>query len=241
MRRTSSPLAIRLFLAVCVLILGTSYAPADLIQPGFDLLATDPDYTFVDLTDMGLGMVPLMGVPFDTGNIGDTDTIVQRLTGIDPFPVGGTGMVQIELVALFLMSQNPVIFPDGTIADMYVTVNRDGDFNIPVYIFRPPSQGAMQVRHELDDGGTFDSLLNVFGNAILTQVGGDPFDRSQVIFVFQAPPVHLMAMAVDWTHVPPDNYPVDDRYPAGSFYVRGPFTEQEEMLAAHGILPARIP
>jgi hypothetical protein len=238
MLRTSFWLTAMALAAPCALFLGTGRACADPIQPGFDLLATVPDQTFVDLTPLGLGVVPLMGVPFDTDRIGDTDTIVQRTTGIDPFPIGGSGIVQIQLVGLFLVSQNPVVFPDGTMADMYVTVNLNGDLPIPIYAQMPPSRGQMQVRHELTDGGTFQSFFDVFANVIFTQVGGDPFDPGQVIGVFVSPVVHFMATA-DWSHIPPDNYPVDDRYPAGSFYVPRPFTEAE-MLAAHGIRPASV-
>ena len=97
----------------------TNDAWADAIAPGFDLYVTDPDTTFVDFgpspipadffcpgSNPFVGIVPLQGVPLTPfiPGLGDTDTIVERLDGIDPFDVPtGVDTIDIELVALSLV------------------------------------------------------------------------------------------------------------------------------------------
>ena len=120
------------FLAAWVVlaVVGTSnLARADEIFPGFDLFATAPSppdpQTFVDLTIQSgglVGIVPLEGNLFGPG---DTDTIVERLTGSGPlFPVpGGEATIEIELVALSLRSVSPIFIDPGgggAFFDMFV-------------------------------------------------------------------------------------------------------------------------
>lgn len=111
-----------------LLILGvffSSIASSSTIEPGFDLFATPANVnTQVEIVE-GLpirlrGNTALLNPP---GNLFQTDTIVARTQ-----PLDGTGVIPIELVALSLVSVNPVELSQiddeltGT-ADMFVTVN----------------------------------------------------------------------------------------------------------------------
>jgi hypothetical protein len=176
------------------------------IGPGFNLFATVP-FSF-DLFGDG-NLVMLEGKPFGPGN---TDTIVQRTGSL---PAGGTGDTPIELVELSLQSVSPVKI--GTsFYDVFVTIDKLG-LGIPQPDPLPPSVGMIHVLTHVDTadggGGTFDSPLDVVADLILQPVtGGTPLH-------FADPnAVHLEAMGVSWSHTPPPNYPVDDRYPAGDFY-----------------------
>jgi hypothetical protein len=129
-----------------------------------------------------VGIVPLEGNPFGPG---DTDTIVERITGSGPpFNVGDVAVIDIELVALSLRSVSPVDL-GGTFFDMDV---------ISGSLFgEPPNPiGQMTVTHGDPNGGTFvtdflpidfkatftevGNLLNtfdVFGNILFTNTNGD--------------------------------------------------------------------
>jgi hypothetical protein len=86
-------------------------ASAGPIGPGFDLFQTVPFTAELSV----LGMVPLVGVPIGPGN---TDTIVQRMGDL---PSGEGGMLPIELVALSLMSSQPVDI-GGSFFDVFADV-----------------------------------------------------------------------------------------------------------------------
>ncbi len=129
--------------------------------------------------------MPLEGNPVG-GALGNTDTIVLRKDGIGPFgPPSGTGTIDIELVALSLVSVNPVDLTPlggpfiGVFADLHVTINKEtedigaaggnddgvcdgGETCTTVAgIAQPdalsPSIGQMKVNHTVTDGGDFDS------------------------------------------------------------------------------------
>ncbi len=142
-------------------------AIADPILPGFDYFLTPPGGAFVDL---GFGAIPLEGVPLPNFNLGLTDTVVARM---DPGPPeGGTGIIDIELVALHLKSVTPVdLTPVGgpPAADLHITIDAsdrfftsgmsgttphpDGTgagpsyFNLPV-LPSPASIGNMEMMHD---------------------------------------------------------------------------------------------
>ena len=160
------------FLAAWVVlaVVGTSNsARATPICPGFDLFATAPSppdpQTFVDLTipSGGLvGIVPLKGDPFGPG---DTDTIVERITGSGaPFDLGDVAPIDIELVALSLVSVDPVDI-GGTDFIMHV---------ISGSLLGEPANplGLMTVTHSDPNGGTFvTDLLPINYKATFTEVG----------------------------------------------------------------------
>jgi hypothetical protein len=105
---------------------GAGAAHADPILPGFDYFLTPPGGAFVDL---GMGPIPLQGVPLPNMSLGLTDTVVARK---DPGPPeGGTGIIDIELVALHLRSVNPIDVDPGptfTPADLHITLDSSDRF-----------------------------------------------------------------------------------------------------------------
>lgn len=90
--------------------------PAAAQSAGFDLLQTASGSS-VDLSSVGLGVVPLQGVPI-APSLGNTDTIMHR-------DANGPGSVPLHVFALFMKSKSPVTF-NGTSCDVYVTINDSG-------------------------------------------------------------------------------------------------------------------
>ena len=143
----------RLVLAAVLLIATTTVTRADFeVAEGWDLWVTDSGGT-------SFGGFPFEGVPlgnFNFGafgggiqNVGDTDTIIQRL---EPAVVGGAGetsSIGIEMVAFQLQSVGPIDLGFG-LADHFVTLNEDF-----------PSTGELKVTFDNMDGGTYDSTLDV--------------------------------------------------------------------------------
>ena len=141
---------------VITIALGAGHAAsADPIGPGFDLFTTLPG-TFAIIP--GIGTVNFMaGPPVIPGT--NTDTIVQRLQGINPFPVGGMGTIEIVLRELSLQSVAPVNI-GGTFFDVFVS--------------ELPNQalGSMTVFHTTVGGGTYNSTLPVDALLTFMPVGG---------------------------------------------------------------------
>jgi len=166
------------------------------IGPGFDLFSTPPGGGILPLSQMipGAADVPLVGMPIGPGN---TDTIVQRRTGL---PDGGTGVIETEIVALSLMSIAPVNIM-GSFFDVFVTLDP---------LMR--SGGQVIVTGHGTGGGTFDSFFDVFTEITFTEVG-NPMNRMVVPRQDQ-----LTSMGSMWSHDPPPAYPQDPRYPPGGFY-----------------------
>ena len=153
-------------MVVCALVVvgitvgASTTALATSIGSGFDLFATIPR-TFVALglppdffgpgSDPFFGEVDLKGDPIGPGN---TDTIVERKQGINPFGDGDTGIIDIEIVELSLTSIDPIPVTGGAGA---------GDWDVHVGLSPTPSTGTMTIHHDATtEGGTFDSQLEVF-------------------------------------------------------------------------------
>jgi len=196
---------------------------ADPIGPGFDLFHTLPG-TFHNIPNMGIGVVFFQGgrpLLDDT----NTDTIVERLQGIDPFPVGGTGTIPIILRGLSLQSVVPVNI-GGTFFDIFATAAATQDL------------GSMTVVHSTANGGTFTSTLPV--NVLLTfmQVGGG--------MSFSTTFSTILTANCAWSHTPPPNYPMPPQFPSGRFFVVGPCIEFSPLQngvsnEVHVVEPARTP
>lgn len=209
--------AIRIFVLACVLGIGsglTNLAWADAIGPGFDLFSTPPGGAFLDLSPLGVGIIPLTG-----NGIGgsDTDTIVERLGGL---PAGGTGVIPIELVALSLMSVDPVPIPafGGSFFDVFVTINA-GLFPasvLPQPDALAPSMGTMVVTsHNDPTGGTFDSFFDVFADIIFKDTA------TGAVSSFPSPLVTLSSTGTPWVHTASPSF---GAYPTGGFFVPGGIT-----------------
>ncbi len=122
---------------------------ASAILPGFDLFSTPAEGAY---HIQGATLVYLEGDPIDPPNLGNTDTIVERLDGIDPFEhPDGEATIDIELVALSLKSIQPVTLDLGdgfgpSLYDLHVDLDPNAT---------PPIVGSMTVSHEDPNGGTF--------------------------------------------------------------------------------------
>src|SRR5947209_13433877 len=172
MKRLSlSTLFIRI-LTVAAMLFACSLAAAAQ-SAGYDLLETGSGAS-VDLSSIGLGQVPLQGVPIQ-GATGSADTIMHRTQDV---PAGG-GSVPVELYALSMKSQNSVTF-QGRQADVYVTVNNSGGnistSSLPQPDALSPSTGTVTVRSD----GTFDSSSTINAQLVCTTAGCNPANSAAV-------------------------------------------------------------
>ena len=169
--------------------------PADFFWPG-----SDP---FHDL-------VPLEGDPTGPGNI---DTRVERLDGINPFPVGAPAQpIDIELVALSLKSVDPI------------TVSMNGGASTELWdvymdLSGPQPIGTMDVDHAQANGGAFDAILPVQPRFTFVRVGN--LDVRVLDTVAEGIwPFHLETPAPEpWVHnMLPGDMHAAAGVPAGDFY-----------------------
>src|SRR5438270_4496885 len=212
MKRLSlSTLFIRI-LTVAAMLFACSLAAAAQ-SAGYDLLETGSGAS-VDLSSIGLGQVPLQGVPIQ-GSTGSTDTIMHRTQDM---PSGG-GSVPVEVYALFMKRQNSVTF-QGRQADVYVSINNSGGTISTSTVPQPdslsPSTGTVTVRTD----GTFDSSITINAQLIFTTAGGNPANSSDVIGHQAASPITLSSTSSSWTSSAPAGYPSSSSYPSGGFYPR---------------------
>jgi len=171
-------------------------ASASSIAPGFDIFTT-PNGT-ASIAVPGVGAVVLNSNPIDS-QLWNTDTIVQRKQGIDfdPHP-GGSGTIEIELVALSLRSAAPVDI-GGSFFDVFVTIDALGLPTIPQPDVLTPSIGTMTINHEFDNGGTFTAEFpSVAVNVILQQVG-NPSNMFSLVVEDSL----TTAVPALWSHFPP--------------------------------------
>lgn len=210
MKRFSSPLFQGLFVAVMLFACSLMAAAQ---SAGYDLLQTGSGAS-IDLSSMGLGQVPLQGVPIQ-GSTGSTDTIMHRTQDV---PSGG-GTVPVVLYALSMKSQNSVTF-QGQQADVYVTVNNSGgaisSSSLPQPDSLSPSTGTVTVRSD----GTFDSSITINAQIIFTRAGGNPSNSADVLGHQAASPISLTSTNSSWSASAPSGYPSSSSYPSGGFYPR---------------------
>src|SRR5437763_9890005 len=212
MKRLSlSTLFIRI-LTVAAMLFACSLAAAAQ-SAGYDLLETGSGAS-VDLSSIGLGQVPLQGVPIQ-GSAGSTDTIMHRTQDV---PSGG-GSVPVEVYALSMKSQNHVTF-QGRQADVYVTINNSGGAistnTVPQPDSLSPSTGTVTVRTD----GTFDSSITINAQLIFTTAGGNPANSSDVLGHQAASPITLSSTNSSWSSSASSGYPSSSTYPSGGFYPR---------------------
>lgn len=148
---------------------GPVVTPRDL-PAGFDLFETDPQQThfiFGGATSIpagffGPGSQPWDGsvkfcgqplVTFGGHDVGDADTVIQRLGGLTLPGPGSSATVPIELVSLSLVSCEPITIQVGNTTEQW-----DVKMGLSP---RGKSQGSMTVRQTSANGGTFDSQLSV--------------------------------------------------------------------------------
>ncbi|MEX1230381.1 MAG: PEP-CTERM sorting domain-containing protein [Planctomycetaceae bacterium] len=146
----------------------------------FDWLHVVPgqfSWVNVDFSTFGGGVIPvsLIGSPFPSPLVPgtNTDTIVERETGL---PAGGTGPIDIEIVALQLRSVAPVAVVDSFF-DVFVELD----------LGAPPSTGEVNItQHDDPTGGTFDSFFDVFVTITLDEQIGTGHEVQQQQYAMQS-------------------------------------------------------
>ncbi|NOT02945.1 MAG: hypothetical protein HOP29_20295 [Phycisphaerales bacterium] len=138
-------------------------------EPSDDLWTTPPgsetSYSFADTplpadffgtgSDPFTGTVRLMGEALDPDNLGPADTIVRRLEDLCPTDEGESVTVAIEIVALRLVSVEPITatFNGGQNPEPF-------DVQVCLSSF-PQPQGMITITLDEEDCGTFDSMIPV--------------------------------------------------------------------------------
>ncbi len=184
------------------------------ISIGTDLFTTPDGTAFIDLTgsDLGLGIVDLNGNPIP-GEPGGADTIVERLTGLG---AGETGTIDIELVALSLVSAAPVE-NGGSFFDVFVTLDDSQD-----------SPGVMTIltHDDVAGGGTWESFFDVFVKLTFVDI-----DTGLSNTFFAQDRIDPPAIPNQWIHSGNDNF-----LPVGVTRHEGPHPETVSVPAPPALL-----
>jgi hypothetical protein len=184
------------YMAVVAALLLASSLPALAQGAGYDLFQTGANAS-VDLSSIGLGVVPLQGVPIQSAT-GVADTIMYRPEAV---PSGG-GVIPVYVFALFMESQNPVTF-NGQSTDIYVTVNASNGV-IPTSVLPQPdslpaSSGTITV---YPNTGTFDSSITVNADLIFMPHGVSPTNSSAMLAHQAATPITMSQTGSSYTTSP---------------------------------------
>ena len=198
-------------LAMLALLAASAVASAQ--TAGYDLLQTGSGAS-IDLTSVGLGNVPLNGVPIQ-GSTGSTDTIMHRTQDV---PQGG-GTVPLEVSALFMKSASSINY-NGQQVDVYVTINNSGG-KVSTSVLPQPdslsgSTGTMTVRTD----GTFDSSFNVNADVIFVKAGTSVTNSANYVGHQAASTISLSSTNSTYTTAPPSGYPNSATFPSGGIYPR---------------------
>lgn len=191
MRRTATALvALAMFGAMMALVPAAEAIPVDSadrsvttrdLPAGYDLFETDPQQTQFDFGGLGglpadffaPGSQPFNGTiklcgrqlgSFGGHDVGDADTVVQRLGAMTLPGPGSSATVPIELVQLNLVSCEPITVQVGTQAQIW-------DVQVDLSPTQR-SQGTMTVHQAGANGGTFDSQLLVLPRFTFIGPGG---------------------------------------------------------------------
>ena len=215
MKNLMSHMLTRSFVLKSLLVLSILAASvfASAQTAGYDLLQTGSGAS-IDLSSVGLGNVPLNGVPIQTST-GNTDTIMHRTQDV---PQGG-GTVPLEVTALFMKSASSVTF-SGQQVDVYVTINNSGG-KVSTSVLPQPdtlsaSTGTMTIR--TDD--TFDSSFSVNADVIFVKAGTSVTNSANYVGHQAAKTISLSSTNSTYTTTPPAGYPSSSTFPSGGIYPR---------------------
>ncbi len=208
---------VRIFAVAGLLIAGSLIASAQ--TAGYDLLQTGSGAS-VDLSNFGLGSVPLQGVPIQTST-GNTDTIMHRTAN-------GPGSVPVNVYALFMKNSGSVSY-GGNAADVYITINNSGGNISTTTLPQPdtltPSTGTVTI-----GTSTFDSRITINADVIIVRAGTGV--NGTVLKHGTASAITLTSTASPWSSTPPPGYPSNPGLPSGGFYPRPSHT------GPHPVVPA---
>jgi hypothetical protein len=199
--------------------------PLSAQSAGYDLLQTGSGAS-IDLSSVGLGNVPLQGVPIQSST-GSTDTIIHRTQDI---PSGG-GSSALDLTALFMKSTSSVTY-QGQQVDVYVTRNNSGGTISTSVLPQPDSVSASSGSVSVRSDGTFDSSITVNADVIFVRAGTSVTNSANYVGHGAAPSVTMTSSGSSWSSTPPAGYPSSGSYPSGGFYPRPVHT------GAHPVVPS---
>ncbi len=185
--------------------------PGCAVYPGLDLFttpgngATYDDFSATpipaDFFDPGsdpfTGVVTLQGVPLaPLSPLGPSDTIVKRRAPVSLPNPGDSGTIPIEIVALNLVSVNPI------------TVTHNGGSNPEQWQMgvclsgaAPQQQGSMQLRRgscDCAEGGSFSSVLPVLPKLVFTRTLPTPAVRILDFGAVALPPILFQVTGGRW-------------------------------------------
>jgi hypothetical protein len=148
--------------------------PADFFGPGSDPFE---------------GQVALKGVKLSP-ELGDADTIIQRLEEPIMPEVPSSATIPIELVGLQLKSVEPIYIPPDSFFDVSVTF--DPGF---------PPEGTMFVDRTYTDGGTFNMQVTLLPHITFQEVSGGPILEYPPSLV--GPLTQQTGAPHPWSYIPP--------------------------------------
>jgi len=234
-----------------VVLAATSAAPrvrADTVLAGYDLFQTDAANT-------NFNGVPFMGVPiglFNFGgsigvqNVGNTDTIVQRLSSVTA-PPGGSGTSSLIMQAPQLeTTAPPTAF--GPLANYFIPLQspRGGPATTGTITinFANPTPGPPPPTQPV--AGTFTSFFDVFFDIRMGSLTGP------IVFSGELP---LTNSGAQWSHYPPPGATQivgvnaflngqdhsNDFFPIGGFIEKHPTQGQHAAYDAGAVNPFSVP
>lgn len=199
--------------------------------------------------------LPLMDnpglAPIGTLTLGMADTIVQRMGDATLNGPGSSATVDIEIVALSLVSVEPItVMIDGQETQWMV------EAQLPV---NGPPMGTMTIMQTSEEGGTYDSTLPVGANLFFTDMGNETNIRTlqpidYLMFTSHDVPWLFNSGGCPGLTVPESGQLANGTtvMPSSSNFFAGRalapdtqeckwvFTPEDATLAAHGILPAQL-
>jgi len=218
----------------CLMVLAAAMAwiscgvvQAGPIDPGLDYLFTPAGGGQISIPGGSPDPVLLVGVPLGPLTLGNTDTIIQRTTGL---PAGGTGTIDVEIISMSLRGIDPVEI-SSSFFDVFVSLDPGN-----------PSLGEIEIltHDDVAGGGTFSSFFDVFVQIDLFEVG----NPGNQITLFQNQRIETIG-TTNWADEPPWEHPDDSNLPQlpKNFYP-GVFPNQQRDpggIRYTGLLPQTFP
>jgi len=186
--------------------------PLSAQSAGYDLLQTGSGAS-VDLSSVGLGTVPLQGVPIQSST-GSTDTIMHRTQDV----IGG-GTTPVNVTALFMKSTSSKTF-QGQQVDVYVTLNNSAGAISTSVLPQPDSLSASTGTATFRTDGTFDSSITVNADVIFVRAGTSVTNSANYVGHQPASSITLTSSGSSWSSTPPAGYPSSSTFPSGGIYPR---------------------
>ncbi len=191
---------------------GASVAQPFTVNPGWDLFATQTGTTYQGVPFVGVSLGTYnFGSTIGVQNVGDTDTIIQRLT----LASSPSQAIPVQMDALQLETAAPVSLGGGPFGNYFITLQsaRGG----------PLSTGSMTINFGPD---TFTSSLDIFFDIRFGALNGPIVNSSDLL---------LSNPSTPWSNLPPPNavlidganYLLNGVDTTQDFWPIGPFAETE--------------